>query len=178
MNYWTSDLHLGHQGILQHAPIRAARFANVDEMDEYLIHRINQFVQPKDTLWILGDFAWKASKYGHYRQRIKCREINVVRGNHDSSSLRNHVSSLRDMVVRNFNAVRFQMCHYPMHSWSGKEYGSIHLYGHCHGSIETRMDDLYPGRKSMDVGVDAIYRLYEDWIPISLDQIMEKLCSR
>jgi calcineurin-like phosphoesterase family protein len=170
---FTADLHLGHQAILEHQPNR--QFATIDEMDAYLIDQINATVGTKGILWILGDFAWKASRYGHYRQRIKCRQIHVVKGNHDCSSLRSHVSSMEDVVCRTFDDVRFHMTHYPMLSWSGKEHGTVHLYGHCHGTMERTLNEYWPNRRSMDVGVDYARLVLYEFKPFSLTDIARLL---
>lgn len=172
MIYFSSDFHLGHQGILRHQPARAAVFATVDEMDAHLINECNRIVTPNDELWILGDFAWKASKYGHYRNRLKVRELHVVLGNHDQPSLRAHVSSLEKMEYRKFGKLNFHLTHYPMASWRNREHGSIHLYGHCHGTMEARLNGYFPGRRAMDVGVDNARLLLGEWRPFSMDEIL------
>jgi hypothetical protein len=41
--------------------------------------------------------------------------------------------------------------------------------------MEEQLDQWFPGRKAMDVGVDNIYRLTGEWRPISLDEILERL---
>jgi calcineurin-like phosphoesterase family protein len=171
--FWTADTHFGHAGILRHQPERSALFGcDVAAMDAAIINGINEHVWPNDELWILGDFAWKASKYGHYRQRIKCRKIHVVTGNHDSSSLRSHVSSMNNMVYRKFGKQKIHMSHYPLASWRAREHGSIHLYGHCHGSMEEILNRIWPGRRAIDVGMDNAYRLFGEWRPFSLDEIL------
>ncbi|MFA5344676.1 MAG: metallophosphoesterase family protein [Candidatus Omnitrophota bacterium] len=179
MIFFTADTHFGHAGILKHIPARAAMFSNVDEMDDALIEQCNQTVQSRDELWLLGDFAWKASKYGHYRQRLRVRKLHVVMGNHDSTSLRAHVSSLKEMEYRRFGTQKFHLTHYPMASWRGRESAkSIHLYGHSHGTIETHLDRCFPGRRSMDVGVDNAYQFFGIWRPFSIDEIIEILNSK
>ncbi len=172
MVYFTADLHLGHQGILKHQLHR--RFTTVEAMDTHLIDAVNSVVGRNDQLWILGDFAW--NKCGHYRHRLNARQIHIVTGNHDSGSLRRYVSSMQDMAYRKFNKVEFHMTHYPMASWRKREHGSIHLYGHCHGTIEAPLNSMWPKRRSMDVGVDNAYFLTGEFKPFSLDEILEKLC--
>ena len=173
--FFTADLHLGHAGILTHQPSRHEAFDNTYHMDDVIIDTINSLVSKNDELWILGDFAWKASKYGHYRHRLNVRKIHVIRGNHDSSSLRAHVSSMNDMVYKKFAGVKFHMTHYPMASWRAREHGSVHLYGHSHGSIENDLNTMYPGRRSMDIGVDCAYARFGVWRPFLLNEIFQLL---
>jgi len=167
LTFFTSDLHLGHGNILKHQPVRAIEFGDIDTMDTHLIDSINKTVSKNDELWILGDFAWKASRYGHYRQRLKVRKLHVVMGNHDSSSLRIHVSSLNDMVCHKFDGIKFHLTHYPMLSWSSSNHGSIHLYGHCHGTVENRLRG-----RSMDVGIDNARKLLGAWRPFSINEVL------
>lgn len=179
MIYFTADTHFGHTNILMHQPERLNAFESVEEMDARLIDQINAHVQPDDELWHLGDFAWKASRIGHYRQRLNVRKLYVCQGNHDANSLRNHVSGMWDMACRKFTVggkiIKFHMCHYPLLSWRALHHGSVHLYGHSHGIYEKCMDEMFPGRRAMDVGMDAMYCLTEEWRPISLDEVIYRL---
>lgn len=54
-NIWfTSDLHLGHARIIE---LCKRPFADVDEMNNVIIKRWNNVVQPDDTVYVLGDVA-------------------------------------------------------------------------------------------------------------------------
>lgn len=177
--WFTADTHFGHPGILIHQSKRLNHFECVEEMDAYLIDQINTYVTASDELWHLGDFCWQASRAGHYRQRLNVRKLYVCQGNHDSNSLRNHVSDMRNIVYRRFidngRKFRLHLCHYPLLSWRGLHNGSYHLYGHSHGMYEDQLNSMFPGRRAMDVGVDAIYRLIGEWRPIHIEEIIERL---
>jgi|WetSurMetagenome_2_1015567.scaffolds.fasta_scaffold03042_3 calcineurin-like phosphoesterase family protein len=175
MIWFTADTHFGHANILLHQTPRLLAFKTIENMDAKLIDKINQYVQPNDELWILGDFAWKASRCGHYRQRLRVKKLHIVYGNHDSTSLRQHVSSAKDMVYRKFNGIKFHLTHYPLVSWRAREYGTIHLYGHCHGTMERRLNTLFPDRRAMDVGIDNMYQLTGEWRPLSFNEICDFL---
>lgn len=181
MIYFSADWHLGHTGILIHQSERLNAFEHVEEMNAQIIDQVNAVVQPNDELYFLGDFAWQASKYGYYRQRLNVRKLYVCQGNHDSNSLRKHVSGMRDMIYRKFTTCgktfKIHMCHYPLLSWRALHYGSIHLFGHSHGMYEEKLDQIFPGRRSMDVGIDNIYRLIRVWRPISLDEVIQRLVT-
>jgi calcineurin-like phosphoesterase family protein len=179
-NIWfTSDTHFGHSAILLHQSERLNAFECIEEMDAQLIDRINAVVKPSDELWHLGDFCWKASKAGHYRARLNVRKMFVCQGNHDANSLRNHVSGMRDMMCHKFTirgkTFKIHMCHYPLLSWRALHYGSIHLYGHSHGIYEDCLNEMFPGRRAMDVGVDAMFQLTGTWRPISLGEVIDRL---
>lgn len=59
MRWFTADLHLGHQNVLKYCN---RPFANVDEMNEALIHNWNSVVTSNDTTYVLGDFAMGSIK--------------------------------------------------------------------------------------------------------------------
>ena len=170
MIYFTADTHFGHMAILKHQKQRYYKFKAIDVMDDALIDNINATVGRDDTLYHLGDFCWQASRAGHYRQRINCKDIRVTRGNHDSSSLKQHVSQFEHMLF--IKSPKIHLAHYPLISWGSLHYGAIHFYGHCHGSMEGRLDKFNPRRKAMDVGVDNIFNLIKAYRPISLSEIL------
>lgn len=177
--YFTADTHFDHEGILLHQPARLDAFGCLEEMNTHLIDAINAVVKRDDTLWHLGDFCWRASRAGHFRQRLNVRKLFVCQGNHDSGSLRKHVSGMWDMSCQKFSVrdeiFKIHMCHYPLLSWRALHHGALHLYGHSHGMYEDLLDEMFPGRRAMDIGVDAIYRLIGEWRPISLDEVIERL---
>jgi len=173
MIWFSADWHLGHGGILLHQSAR--QFENIEEMDAQLLDGINAVVQPKDTLYFLGDFCWKASKAGHYRQRLNVKEMLVCRGNHDAASLVKYVSRMELMLFAKFGDDKFHLSHYPLLSWGAMHYGGYHLYGHCHGTFEEQLNTWFPRRRAMDVGIDYIHKLTGAWRPISLDEILERL---
>jgi len=175
MIWFTADTHLGHAGIMTHQLKRATEFASVEVMDTAIIDGINAVVGRNDELWHLGDFGWGSKRYGHYRQRLNVRKLQVLRGNHDRASLRKHVSSMEMMVLRKFQNIKFVLCHYPIYSWPARVHGSVHLYGHCHDMAEARLDEIMPSRRAMDVGVDNAYRLLSEWRPFAVDEVIERL---
>lgn len=180
-SYAISDLHLDHGGMLRDngPPGRLAAFSSVPEMNEVLIDGINATVGRKDTLYIFGDVVWRASKAGHFRQRINCRHILVTQGNHDANSLRKHVSQMEYMLFPKIGGINFHMSHYPILSWRKREHGGVHLYGHSHGRFEDQLDALWPDRMAIDCTVDHIHRLTGQWRPLHIiDEIMEILNAR
>lgn len=52
--WYTADLHLGHERIIE---LCARPFSSVTEMNEAIITRWNERVEPEDTVWVLGDVA-------------------------------------------------------------------------------------------------------------------------
>lgn len=52
--WFTADLHFGHGNIIDYC---RRPFGDVDAMNQALIDNWNAFVDPDDTVWVLGDFA-------------------------------------------------------------------------------------------------------------------------
>ena len=149
MIYFTADTHFGHYNIIGHV---GRPFSTADEMDGYLLDRINGTVGKNDVLWHLGDFSWKDP--GPYLDRIVCKDVRVILGNHDRPGMlrkaadRGRITLYTGYVDRKIEGRAVTLCHYPMRSWLGSHRGTWHLHGHCHGTRALE-------EASLDVGVDA-----------------------
>lgn len=158
-------------------------WASISRMDDYLIRRINENVKSDDILWHLGDFCY-GKKGGmenaarKYRERINCRNVFLVAGNHDSPITRRVFSSCYDTYELKINSTHIVLSHYAQAFWNKSHRKSWMLYGHAHGSAEQWMDDNMPGRLSMDVGVDNIFRILGEYRPISFEEISSIFSSR
>lgn len=82
MMWFTADLHLGDTNIL-HDMDRP--FGSVEEMNRKVIDVINECVTADDRLYILGDFTYRLplADAVHLRERIECKNVTLIRGNHD-----------------------------------------------------------------------------------------------
>lgn len=91
MLYFTSDLHLGDEKVLISRNGRP--FSNIEEMNNTIIDNINRVVGEDDELWILGDFAFRVDKaeVQKFRNRINCRNVHLVYGNHDQDYSQEHI---------------------------------------------------------------------------------------
>ena len=154
----TADTHFGHtEAIAQFK----RPFASVDAMDEAMIANMNAVVGANDILIHLGDFTgprdWNGAeckRVAALRDRIACRHLHLVRGNHDPSNEKRFdelFESVSDVIsARGISGVdeRIVMFHYPIDQWQGRPNGGFHLHGHVHafGSTVARR---------CDVGVDV-----------------------
>lgn len=155
MIYYTSDLHHGHRNILNISPTYRP-WTSMEEMTEAFIEYHNELVREEDTLIILGDFSFgKTAPTLEILKRMVGKKI-IVRGNHDQwlDKAKQEdldaagIVSVHDIFTRRFDGVKVVMCHYAIRAWADQGRGSVHLYGHSHGSL--------PGfGRSMDVGWDA-----------------------
>lgn len=55
--WFTADLHLGHRNMVNWRNNRGCNFADVDEMNEFIIERYNSVVKPEDEVYLLGDLV-------------------------------------------------------------------------------------------------------------------------
>ena len=175
MIWFTADLHLGHKNILKHCPKRGD-FVLIHNMNASFISIINFYVDKNDELWILGDFAW--GDPSKYLNLIRCRHVNLVLGNHDKISVykrlissANNLMGVHQVHTLSVNKQKFFLSHYAHFSWPTKSHGTIHLYGHSHGTMEDRLDTFDPSRRSMDVGVDAARDCLGMYRPFSIEEI-------
>lgn len=163
--WFTADTHFGHSRILE---LSKRPFRDVRDQDQTLIERWNEVVAPDDLVYHLGDFAYKADPEKlpgifHRLNGVK----NLVKGNHDHTETMNlpwaSISMLTEISVDSEAVV---LCHYPLHEWRGYHRGTVHLYGHVHGTNPA------PGR-SCDVGVDVwAYR------PVGIADILARIEAR
>ena len=84
-NTWIiADTHFGHENINIHEPIRKQQaYQNgFSSSDEYMIYQWNSIVKEGDTVFHLGDFAFKHKDIKKLSERLNGDKILLV-GNHD-----------------------------------------------------------------------------------------------
>lgn len=164
--YATADPHFGHANIIKHC---GRPFSSVEEMDQVMIDNINEVVMPKDELYVIGDFAFRGAKPKDYLDRINCKKVILILGNHDLGDnsdfykvypyLELKKTELENEEGRKLNIVLF---HYPMRSWNWSFHGSYHLFGHVHNNKHYDK----PRELSLNVGVDC-----HNFKPLSFEEI-------
>ena len=162
MIYFTADTHFGHTNIIAYCK---RPYETVEEMDNDLIKRWNRVVQPKDTIFHLGDFCL-VNDFFKYFNKLNGRKI-LIKGNHDEVAWKykerfhEYCDGYYELTV---NGQLIVLCHYAMKVWNKSHVGSWHLYGHSHGTI-SETDSL-----CFDVGVDV-----NNFTPISFNQVKERM---
>lgn len=135
MNYYISDMHLGHENVLR---FDERPYETVEEMDEILITNWNMRVREEDHVYILGDFCYKSKNMPEgYLKKMNGHKHLIV-GNHDGAIMKRPEAqecfeSIDTILRINDNGRGVVLCHYPIADWVGRYHGSIHLYGHIHG---------------------------------------------
>ena len=130
MNFYISDLHLGHANILRWDQ---RPFADVEEMHREIIRRWNAAVSPGDTVYLLGDVAWKTKIAQEILPQLRGKKY-LIRGNHDKRSEEYSAlfSSVEEHAAVKDGGELLILCHYPIAHWNGQYQGAVHLYGHVH----------------------------------------------
>lgn len=166
--YFTSDTHYMHQNICRgttrwsNADGFTRNFDTLDQMNDRIVNGINAAVGQDDILFHLGDWSFGGfERIEEFRNRINCRNVHIVLGNHD-----HHIERDREGIRRLFTSVNqylelevkgndweqnYVLMHYPIISWNKMNDGVIHLHGHVHLSANRRIGK----GKTMDVGVDG-----------------------
>lgn len=175
--YFLSDTHFYHANIagpsVSKWPSGYRDFSSVDEMNECLFDNINSMVKSNDTLFHIGDWSFGGQdKIGLAWNRINCKNIFLVQGNHDNTIAKRH--EYRNMFKwfgriweGKLNGRYFFLNHFAQRVWEHSHHGSIHLFGHSHGTLE---DD--PHSLSMDVGVDTCLFGHKKYTPYHYDEVI------
>lgn len=199
-NWITSDTHKGHKNIVKGVSSwtdlsKCRDFETVEQHDLHIIDNINKYVKEDDTLWHLGDWSFGGiENVFAFRDKIKCRNIHIILGNHDHHIARNKkwfdrysrelFSSVSDLVHRSFSGEDVVLCHYAMRTWENAHHGAIMLHGHSHDTLSdysavkgfpTKESEKY---KTMDIGVDPAFRITGEYRPFHIDEIMEIMKHR
>jgi calcineurin-like phosphoesterase family protein len=189
--FFTSDTHYAHSNICsattkwEGASNMTREFNSLDHMNATLVNNINNMVGEDDILIHLGDWSFGGfEKVQEFRDRIVCKNIHLVLGNHDHHIERNKegvqdlfssVSQYLRLEVRRpvsksmMDRYTFVCMHYPIASWHDMNQGVIHLHGHVHLPPHLRIAE----GKAMDVGVDG-----NGLEPISLNEVLSIMKNR
>lgn len=170
--YFTSDTHFGHTNIIKYCN---RPFNSSDEMDEELIKNWNNTVDKNDIVYHLGDFSFKGKdSINKYTDRLN-GTINLILGNHDvykTLADTRRFSFIRDYYRLKVDNLKIILFHYSIREWDCKGHGSIHLWGHSHGTLPIL-------GKSCDIGVDSPHITGKpEYRPFSFEEILKFMETR
>ena len=181
--FFTSDTHYSHSNICRattrwtDADSVTRDFKSLEHMNDTLVNNINEVVGQDDILIHLGDWSFGGFEMiEEFRNRIFCKNVHLVFGNHDHHIRRNKgdvqelFSSTQDYLHldlripkgKEVDKLTLVCMHFPIASWDGMNDGVPHLHGHVHLPRHQRIGL----GKVMDVGVDG-----NDLYPISIQEI-------
>ena len=184
----TSDTHYNHTNICRGVtkwrmpdgsiPESQTRdFINLDKMNASIVNNINEVVGQDDVLIHLGDWSFGGfEQIEELRNRIICKEIHLIFGNHDHHIVNNrencqrYFASSQWFLQASYMGETLELMHYPIASWNGLRKGRIHLHGHCHLPNHKKFGN---GRR-MDVGMDG----NPDFAPYELKRLINDMKKR
>ena len=162
IDYVASDLHLGHENIIQ---LTDRPFNSIEEMDEALISNWNSVVSPDDTVLYLGDLVAYSTtrKQKEYLDRLQ-GDIVFLSGNHDEITMNTEdcipVYEALDFQV---SGISFYATHYP------EEMPNVRwlLHGHVHNN-DLRDYPLYnPNQNRLNLSIEVT-----EYEPIPMETIV------
>ena len=172
MNYYISDLHLGHRNIIK---MSNRPFSSVEEMEETIISNWNNKVTNDDDVYILGDFCYKAGKTPkEYLDKLNGKKHLII-GNHDDKILKNPIYrkcfvEIKDILSIKDGDKNIVLFHYPIAEWPGYfRKNTIHLFGHIHNNVTNETYKImYKLNNAYNVGADIL-----GFTPRTLDEVIQ-----
>lgn len=201
--------YFDHPGIIRHCPAtrpylrpgdldqggrwasEAIKQARTDEMNAAQVAVWNGTVGNKDTIYIIGDFAWK--NHRKWINELNGKKIMII-GSHDDMPLdalelfkpdweplgleQKQMDAVKTMqqfrevhwlLYRKICGQNMMLCHWPMATWQGKPHGSVCLTGHVHGRMKKLLPGEIGGGMILDVGWDVFKR------PINFDELRAEM---
>jgi len=185
-NEWfTSDTHFNHEKILEFA---RPEFKTPDEMNWEIVRVWNKYVQPDDTIYHMGDLAFKTGQMrGETIAILKALNgiKDLMEGNHENRKHMPHFAfAFRNMVKESeivIHGKTFRMAHFP-YPWGrtakdlaerpecmtepkNDEAGNLIpiLCGHVHASWAVRKGCLNVGWDiwKRPISAEEVWKIYE-----------------
>lgn len=160
--YITSDTHFNHKTMIEQ---QWRKFKSIEDMNEYIIKKWNETINPNDTVYHLGDVALNKKTY--YCENIEPRlngEIIYIKGNHDPQSL----TRVQSMVIR-FKGKMFELVHNPKDAICVYDYC---IHGHIHKS--GNHEDIFSSHpRFFNANLE-----YHKFKPVLLNEILGELNQR
>lgn len=199
MRYYIADLHFFHAAMNSKMDCRG--FADVTQMNEYMIQKWNGKVRKNDEVVIIGDFCWGSpEETTELLKRLNGR-LYLIQGNHDRFLKHKEMDLRRFVWVKSYeelqdNRRKVVLCHYPIMCYNGQyrldEKGNPRtymLYGHVHDTMDQKLLDQFQEMTRQTVTVDVqgnerhipcqminCFCKYSDYEPLTLDEWIE--CDR
>lgn len=162
MIFFTSDLHFGHENIIRFCD---RPFKSLEDMNNKLITMWNERVRERDTVYHVGDFAFKTGLQGgrldpfEYEQKLNGTIVHIM-GNHDKN---NHLRNTIYQAKMKFGNHKWILQHKPPIEEEIKK-GYTYLVGHVHEKWKFK---IIEDTIIMNVGVDV-----NNFRPIKLPEVI------
>lgn len=176
MEMFIADTHFGHKNILGEC---RPQFHTIEEMNSVIIENINRKMTKKDTLYIIGDFAFQSKQSPLvYLEAIKPKKI-LIKGNHDKSWLKNlteqdinrYFCKVLPQYAIKKSGIELHFNHFPQLAWNRSHYfaQSFSVCGHIHNARNTSIAaQLFPQVKcQFNAGVDI-----NNFEPVTFEELV------
>lgn len=196
MRYYIADLHFFHANMNTKMDRRG--FADVEEMNEYMIGKWNKKVRRNDEVVIIGDLSWGTAKQtNELLNRLQGR-LYLITGNHDHFVDRREFKSSRFVWIKPYeelsdNKRKVILCHYPIICYNGQYQlnkdgipKTYMLYGHVHDTQDQRLLEQFRETVRNTEVINArgeaqhipcnlinCFCKYSDYEPLTLDEWIE-----
>lgn len=170
--FLVSDTHFGHANIckfLNEDGSKVRPWADVNEMDEYMVDAWNKVVKPTDKVYHLGDVVINRKALSTL-YRLNGDKV-LIKGNHDIFKLADYTPHFRDIrsyhVLNNKDKKRIILSHIPIHEDSLERF-KYNIHGHLHGNrvMKSGVVDY----RYINVCVE-----WTNFAPIALDMVLDNL---
>lgn len=159
--FFISDLHLGHENILQFGQ---RDFQNIDEHNEAIVGSWNAVVSPRDLVWVLGDICMDMKAMDLFGRMVGKKRL--ILGNHDRFNTQVYLKYFDAVTAFEKRYHGLVMTHIPIHPQEmAYRNWKTNVHGHIHHPEKDIKDGSY-----INVNVDII-----GMIPISLEQLRERI---
>ena len=177
MDMFIADTHFGHTQVLEKC---RPQFSSIEEMNEKIIDNINKKMTRNDTLYILGDFAYRSRvSPTEYLKAIKPKKV-LILGNHDSWVKKLTEDEIKKYIVGGVhnelrikkNGIELYLCHYPRLAWDRSHYfgTTFSICGHIHNATSGRISQelFHLINNQFNAGVDI-----NNFEPVTLEELIK-----
>ena len=160
----------------------------VGRMNRHVVSQYNHYVGENDYFFLMGDLIFGPSdKYEQrvreFRDSLKCKNIFVIRGNHDQPVIEKYFRVYDTMRIfvrddeilfeepkKSWKYQKIVLFHYPILSWQGMSSSTWHIHAHCHAAINDVVNQIpmLKGKPIIDSGIDSIHQIFGERRPVSV----------
>ena len=146
---YISDCHFYHDNLCRNLDHRG--FIDFEEMNAFMIRQWNDNVNPKDDVYVLGDFCFgNGEAAAHIINQLKGR-LHLIIGNHDRFLHDRHFDHSLFRSIEAYSEISDNgrtviVSHYPVFCYKGQYRRNVDgspatymLYGHVHNTQDERL---------------------------------------
>ena len=155
MKYFIADTHFNHENIIKYSN---RPFKNIQEMNEYIIHKWNSVITRNDIVYHLGDVGFGTTEeLREFINKLSGNKI-LIKGNHDLRRGKNGWKEVGFIEVYKKKLIidNLILTHDPIEV----EEGYINVFGHIH---DKPLDEKFSKNNHICVSCDVI-----NYTPISI----------